>query len=66
VNLHSRYWDDPSLSYSERVQLIPDLGQRQFMRHLYTYGMQDFNKNIEVVEQDVTGDLDAILDKVME
>jgi hypothetical protein len=35
------------------------------MSHLFTYGMQDFNKNIEVVEQDLTGDLDAILDKLM-
>jgi len=48
------------------VQLIPDPSQRVFMSHLFTYGMQDFDKNIEVVEQDLTGDLDAILDKVMD
>lgn len=36
------------------------------MSHLFTYGQQDFNKNIEVVEQDLTGDLDIILEKVME
>lgn len=35
------------------------------MSHLYTYGQQDFNKNIEVVEQDLTGDLDVILEKMM-
>ena len=35
------------------------------MRDLFTYGMQDFDRNIEIVEQDLTGDLDAILDKVM-
>jgi hypothetical protein len=48
------------------VQLIPDPSQRVFMSHLFTYGQQDFNKNIEVVEQDLTGDLDIILEKVME
>ena len=47
------------------MQLIPDPSQRVFMSHLFTYGLQDFNKNIEVVEQDLTGNLDAILEKVI-
>jgi hypothetical protein len=49
----------------ERVKLIPDAFQRIFMDRLLTYGFQDFNKNIEVVEQDSTGDFDDIIDKIM-
>jgi hypothetical protein len=64
-NFTKRNWDDPTLSYLQRVQLIPDPSQRVLMSHLYTYGQQDFNKNIEVVEQDLTGDLDVILEKMM-
>jgi hypothetical protein len=37
-----------------------------FMSHLLTYGMQDFEKNIEIVEQDLTGNIDAILEKLLE
>jgi hypothetical protein len=62
----SRYWDDPSLSYLQRVQLIPDSFQRILMTQLFTYGMNDFDKNIEAVEQDLTGDIASIISKLLE
>jgi hypothetical protein len=61
----SRYWDDPSLSYLQRVQLIPDPFQRILMTQLFTYGMNNFDNNIEAVEQDLTGNLESIINKLM-
>jgi hypothetical protein len=61
----SRYWDVPSLSYEQRLKLIPDPYQHVLMSQLFTYGMNDFDKNIEVVEQDLTGDVESILHKLI-
>jgi hypothetical protein len=61
----SRYWDVPSLSYEQRLKLIPDPYQRVLMSELLTYGMNDFDNNIEAVEQDLTGNVESIIDKLM-
>jgi hypothetical protein len=65
MRLASRHWDDPSLSYEGRVKLITDPSQRIIMSQLLTYGMQDFDRNMEAVEQDLTGDISAIVGKIV-
>ena len=58
---NNMYWDDPTLTYQQRVSLIPDASHRMIMGKLYTQGYLDFEENYKVVHRDQSGDLNTII-----
>ena len=64
MNLAKRYWDDPSLPFLKRVDKIPMSSHKEQMIQLYEMGYHDFDQLYDLVEADMSGNLDEILSQL--